>query len=144
MKSQTIPVNGRTTLQITLESDTELLEEVVVVGYGTQRKVNLTGAVGNVSADEITSRIAPSTSSLLQGRTPGLQITQNSAMPGNENVEIRIRGMGTFSSAGNNPLILIDGVEGDFNKLNPNMIESISILKDAASASIYGSRAATV
>ena len=142
MKPQAIPVNGRTTINITMESDTELLEEVVVVGYGTQRKINLTGAVGNVSADEITSRIAPSTSSLLQGRTPGLQITQNSAMPGNENVEIRIRGMGTFSSAGNNPLILIDGVEGDFNKLNPNMIESISILKDAASASIYGSRAA--
>lgn len=142
MKTQTVGVNGRTTINVVMESDEEILEEVVVVGYGTQRKVNLTGAVGNVTSDELNSRIAPSTSSLLQGRTPGLQITQNSAMPGSENVEIRIRGMGTFSSAGNNPLILIDGVEGDFNKLNPNMIESVSILKDAASASIYGSRAA--
>lgn len=142
MKSMTIPVNGRTTVNITMESETELLDEVVVVGYGTQRKANLTGAVGSVTADELTSRIAPSTSSLLQGRSPGLQITQNSAMPGNEKIEIQIRGMGTFSSAGNNPLILIDGVEGDMNKLNPNMIENISILKDAASAAIYGSRAA--
>ncbi|MDR2914293.1 MAG: TonB-dependent receptor [Tannerella sp.] len=139
---QEVKVGSQRVFNISLKEDLQLLDEVVVVGYGVQKKVNLTGAVGAVSSEELNSRIAPSTTSLLQGRTPGLQITQNSAMPGNEDVEMRIRGMGTFSTAGNNPLVLIDGVEGDMNKLNPNMIESISVLKDAASAAIYGSRAA--
>lgn len=139
---QELKIGSKRDFHVVLKEDQQLLGEVVVVGYGVQKKVNLTGAVGSVNSNELNARIAPSTTSLLQGRIPGLQITQNSAMPGSEGVEMRIRGMGTFSSAGNNPLVLIDGVEGDMNKLNPNMIESVSVLKDASSAAIYGSRAA--
>ena len=135
-------VGNNRNFQITMNEDLKSLEEVVVVGYGVQKKVNLTGAVGTVSATELSSRIAPNTASLLQGRMPGLQITQNSAMPGSEGIEMLIRGMGTYSSAGNSPLVLIDGIEGDLNKINPNMIDNISVLKDASSTAIYGSRAA--
>lgn len=142
LKQQEVLVASRTNVNVIMEEETIGIEEVVAVGYGTQSKVNLTSAVGTVKADELNTRNAPNTSSLLQGRIPGLQITQNSAMPGAENTSIRIRGLGTFSSAGSNPLILIDGVEGDINNVNPNNIAEISVLKDASSASIYGSRAA--
>lgn len=98
--------------------------------------------MGSVDAADLTKRVSPNASSMLQGRVPGLQIVQNSANPGAEQAAIQIRGQGTFSDAGSNPLVLIDGVEGDMNKVNPNMIENITVLKDAASASIYGSRAA--
>lgn len=141
-KTDRVPLEGRTTLNITLQPDVQTLSEVIVVGYGTQKKVNMTAAVSTVAGDEIITRQAPSTVALLQGRTPGLQITQNSAAPGDESNQIRIRGQGTFSSAGSNPLVLIDGVEGKLELLNPNVIEDISVLKDAASAAIYGSRAA--
>jgi len=134
-------VGSNRNLQITMKEDLKNLEEVVVVGYGTQKKVNLTGAVGTVNSTELNSRITPSTTALLEGRIPGLQVTQNSAMPGNEGIEMQIRGMGTYSG-GTNPLILVDGVEGDLTKVNPNMIDNISILKDASSTAIYGSRAA--
>lgn len=139
---QEVPVNNRTMINIVLKEESSALSEIVVVGYGTQKKVNLTGAVSNVSGSELTSRQAPNTTSLLQGRMPGVQITQNSGQPGAENAAIQIRGMGTFSKAGNEPLILIDGIEGNLNNVNPNQIESVSVLKDAASAAIYGSRAA--
>ena len=139
--TQHVAVAGRTTIEVTLEPDSKTLDEVVVVGYGTQKKVNMTAAVSTISSDEIISRQAPNTISLLQGRTPGLQIIQDSAQPGNESNQIRIRGFGTFG-AGVSPLILIDGIEGRLELLNPNMIEDISVLKDAASAAIYGSRAA--
>lgn len=135
-------VGSQETFNIRLKEDTQMLDDVVVVGYGTQKKVNLTGAVGSISSDELITRTSPNTSSLLQGRIPGMQVVQNSGQPGGENTSIQIRGMGTFSSAGNNPLILIDGIEGNLNNVNPNSIETISVLKDAASASIYGSRAA--
>lgn len=135
-------VGTREVLDIVLATDEKALEEVVVIGYGTQKKVNLTGAVSNVTGSELTTRQAPNTTSLLQGRMPGVQVTQNSGQPGAENASIQIRGQGTFSGAGNDPLILIDGVEGNLNNVNPNQIESISVLKDAASAAIYGSRAA--
>jgi TonB-linked SusC/RagA family outer membrane protein len=140
--SKEVKVVNETDLNIVLVVDNKSLEEVVVVGYGTQKKVNLTGAVSNVSGSELTTRQAPNTTSLLQGRMPGVQVTQNSGQPGAENASIQIRGQGTFSGAGNDPLILIDGVEGNLNNVNPNQIESISVLKDAASAAIYGSRAA--
>ena len=139
--SQEIQVGSLRNIPVIMQEDLQQIDEVVVVGYGTQRKINMTGAVGTVNAKELISRVAPNTSTLLQGRVAGLQIVQNSAMPGNESVEIRIRGMGSYGST-NNPLILIDGVEADFNKVNPNVIESISVLKDAASAAIYGARAA--
>ena len=141
-KTERIPIDNRTTIDVTLTPDVLTLSEVVVVGYGTQKKTSMTSAVSTISSDEVVSRQAPNTISLLQGRTPGLQIVQNSALPGSESNQIRIRGQGTFSSAGSNPLVLIDGVEGKLELLNPNVIEDISVLKDAASAAIYGSRAA--
>ena len=137
------PLKGRTSgIHIQMTEAVGQLDDVVVIGYGTQKKVNLTGAVGSVDAADLTKRVSPNASSMLQGRVPGLQIVQNSANPGAEQAAIQIRGQGTFSDAGSNPLVLIDGVEGDMNKVNPNMIENITVLKDAASASIYGSRAA--
>jgi TonB-linked SusC/RagA family outer membrane protein len=135
-------VGEQSVINITLSPDATVLSEVIVVGYGTQKKTSMTSAVSTIASDAVVSRQAPNTISLLQGRTPGLQIIQNSALPGDESNQIRIRGQGSFSSAGSNPLVLIDGVEGKLELLNPNMIEDISVLKDAASAAIYGSRAA--
>jgi TonB-linked SusC/RagA family outer membrane protein len=114
----------------------------VVVGYGTQKKVNLTGAVSTVSGDDLIKRPVVSPAAMLEGTMPGVQVTQSTGEPGNEGVSIRIRGNGTFSGAGSDPLVLIDGVPGNLNDLNPTNIDNVSVLKDAASASIYGSRAA--
>jgi len=102
----------------------------------------LTGAVASVSGADIIKRPVTNAASMLQGLMPGVQITQNSGEPGAEGISIRIRGTGTFSGAGSDPLVLIDGVQGKLADLNPNSVENISVLKDAASASIYGSRAA--
>lgn len=129
-------------IRAVMEEDTQNLDEVVVVGYGTQKKVNLTGAVSAVTGEEIAKRPVANTSTMLQGQMPGVRITSDKGQPGNESVQIRVRGQGTYSSAGSNPLILINGVEGELSTLDPNIIESVSVLKDAASASIYGSRAA--
>lgn len=142
MKSQTVAVNGRSRIDVTMASDTELLEEVVVVGYGTQKKVNLTGAVSAVTGDEMVKRPVTNPATMLQGQMPGVRIIQGLGQPGNESVQIRVRGQGTYSSAGSDPLVLIDGVPGSLSTLNANDIESVSVLKDAASASIYGARAA--
>ena len=141
-KDQEIKVTGNTRLKITLQEDSQSLDEVVVVGYGTQKKVNLTGAVSAVTGEEIAKRPVANTSTMLQGQMPGLRITSDKGQPGSESVQIRVRGQGTYSGTGSDPLILINGVEGDLASLDPNIIESVSVLKDAASASIYGSRAA--
>ncbi|HEY8916336.1 MAG TPA: TonB-dependent receptor plug domain-containing protein, partial [Chitinophaga sp.] len=141
-KSQTVPVGGRTVIDLALEVDPKSLEEVVVVGYGTQKKVNLTGAVATVNGAELLKRPITNPSAMLQGTMPGVQVVQGTGEPGNENAYIRIRGNGTFSGAGVDPLVLIDGVEGKLSDLNPNNIQNVSVLKDAASASIYGARAA--
>ena len=119
------------------------LDEVVVVGYATQKKVNLTGSVASVSSKDIQDIPVANTATLLQGRLPGLVLTQNGAQAGNDNPEIRIRGIGTFGN--NNPMVLIDGVEGSLSQISeiPSAdIDNISVLKDAASAAIYGVRAA--
>ncbi|WP_298646362.1 TonB-dependent receptor, partial [uncultured Proteiniphilum sp.] len=115
---------------------------VIVVGYGTQKKVNLTGAVSAVTGDEMVKRPVTNPATMLQGQMPGVRIIQGLGQPGNESVQIRVRGQGTYSSAGSDPLVLIDGVPGSLSTLNANDIESVSVLKDAASASIYGARAA--
>ncbi|MDZ3928222.1 SusC/RagA family TonB-linked outer membrane protein [Parabacteroides goldsteinii] len=141
-KDQEIKVTSDARLKITLHEDTQNLDEVVVVGYGTQKKVNLTGAVSAVTGEEIAKRPVANTSTMLQGQMPGLRITSDKGQPGSESVQIRVRGQGTYSGTGSDPLILINGVEGDLASLDPNIIESVSVLKDAASASIYGSRAA--
>ncbi|MCC8171271.1 MAG: TonB-dependent receptor [Parabacteroides sp.] len=129
-------------LNILLKEDTQVLDEVVVVGYGTQKKVNVTGAVSMVGAEVIESRPVANVSQALQGVIPGLNLTTSSSGGDlNTSMNINIRGTGSISSS-DSPLILIDGIEGDLNLVNPNDIESVSVLKDAASASIYGSRAA--
>ena len=138
-----LPVGSKNNFKIILEEDSKKLDEVVVVGYATQKKVNLTGSVASVSAKDIQDIPVANTTTLLQGRLPGLVLTQNGAQAGNDNPEIRIRGIGTFGN--NNPMVLIDGVEGSISQIAeiPSAdIESISVLKDAASAAIYGVRAA--
>lgn len=138
--TQTVTVGGRSYFDVVLRTDTQFLEEVVVVGYGTQKKVNLTGSVSMVGSEEISTRPISSVSSGLQGLLPGVTVVNSSGQPGQSNTTIRVRGVGTIGNA--NPLVLIDGVEGDISAVNPEDIESVSVLKDAASASIYGARAA--
>lgn len=142
--SQQIKVGNQTTLNITLKEDSQALDEVVVVGFGTQKKVNLTGSVAMVKSEVLESRPVQNVSQALQGVVPGLNLTVNDTGGElNNNLSIDIRGGGTIGEGSNaSPLILIDGIEGDMNSINPNDIESISVLKDAASAAIYGSRAA--
>ncbi|GGC23639.1 SusC/RagA family TonB-linked outer membrane protein [Parapedobacter defluvii] len=138
-----VPENGQAVLDFSLTAGEEALDEVVVVGYGTQRKENLTGAVSSISSKRIAEGNFTNAATLMQGRFPGLQIVQNSGAPGAEGTNLRIRGYGTFSGAGVSPLVIIDGVAGgDINAINPENIESMSVLKDAASAAIYGARAA--
>lgn len=140
--TQEIAINGRDNISVNLAEDAAGLDEVVVVGFGTQKKVNLTGSVATVDGETLTKRPITNAASMLQGQVAGLRIIQDTGEPGNENLSIRIRGQGTFSNAGSNPLVLIDGVDGNLSDLDPNDIDNISVLKDAASASIYGSRAA--
>lgn len=128
-------------LKIVLQEDAKSLEEVVVVGYGTQKKVNLTGAVSSITAEELINKPVMSTAQALAGLAPGLSVVSNSGRPG-AGASVKIRGTGTFSSAGTDPLVLIDGLSGSLDDVDPNDIQSISFLKDAASASIYGNRAA--
>lgn len=139
--TQEIKVGNDRIINVTLEEDTRQLEEVVVVGYGTQKKVNLTGAVSSVSADELANKPVMSTAQAIAGLAPGLSVVSNSGRPG-AGARVKIRGTGTFSNAGTDPLVLIDGLSGSMDDVDPNDIESISFLKDAASASIYGNRAA--
>ncbi len=117
------------------------LDEVIVIGYGSQRKASLTGSVASVSGEKLTERPAPNAANLLQGRVTGLQVTQPSGEPGRDNPNFLIRGRGTFGGS-TAPLVLIDGVTGSINNLSPDDIENITVLKDASSASIYGARAA--
>lgn len=140
MKPQEIVVNGKATINISMESDTELLDELVVVGYGTQKKANLTGAVSNVSLPQMEKRTVAQTSLALQGLVPGITVTQRSGKPGGDGGTISVRGKTTLGN--NDVLVLIDGVESNINSIDPKSIESISVLKDAASAAIYGNRAA--
>lgn len=136
-----IKYTGQPSLTIKLEEDAQTLDEVVVVGFGTQKKVNLTGSVGTVDAEALESRPVQNAVQALQGIVPGLQITTTSGALDNK-MSMNIRGTGTIgegSEAG--PLVLIDGMEGDINSINPQDIENISVLKDAAASSIYGSRA---
>ena len=138
--TQEVVWNGQP-LNITLKEDNEMLEEVVVVGYGSQKKVNVTGAVAMVDSKAIAARPVANAAQALQGVIPGLNLTSNSgALDGGMSINVRGTGnLGTGSSAA--PLVLIDGIEGDLNTVNPADIESVSVLKDAASSSIYGARA---
>lgn len=139
--NQEISVGNQKKLSITLREDSEALDELVVVGYSTQKKVNLTGSVSTVSFDDkLTSRPVTDVSQMLNGASPGLQIMQSSGEPNAESFSYNIRGVGTLNSS--SPLILVDGMEQSISMVNPSDIASVSILKDAASCAIYGNRGA--
>ena len=141
MRSQEIAVAGKTNFNMVMEEEAIGVGEVVVVGYGTQKKENLTGAVGYVSSEVLENRAIQNAGQGLQGTIANLNIKPNPGNPGKigQGASYQIRGLGSIN--GGTPLILIDGVQGDLNQINPNDIESISVLKDAASAAIYGARA---
>lgn len=135
-----IAIENRTQIIVVLNIRAGDLDQVVVVGYGREKKINLTGSVASVSGEDMAKRQVGQTSQALQGLVPGVTVTQPSGQPGADGGTIRIRGIGTLNDA--NPLILVDGLEMSMDNIDPSTIESISVLKDAASASIYGSKAA--
>lgn len=138
---QEIRTGKQTSIKVILKEDTQAIDEVVVVGFGTQKKVNLTGSIGTVKADEVLkSRPVTNVQELLAGSVPGMVVTKGSGAAGS-GASINIRGTSTIGNS-SGVLVLIDGIPGNIYTLNPNDIESVSILKDAASAAIYGSRAA--
>lgn len=138
-QSVTVPLEGKTSLNVTLKSGTEEISEVLVVGYSTQKKSTLTGAVSPVNVDDMSKRRVAELSQALQGQVAGVQVTQSTGAPGDE-INIRIRGEGTIGN--NNPLYIVDGVPTrELTFLNPSDIQSMTVLKDASAAAIYGSRA---
>ncbi len=141
-KTQTVAVAGKTTINVVLEEDAALLDEVVVIGYGTQKKVNVTGSVASMAGENLREIASADFSRSLNGRVAGVQMTQTSSRPG-ESMEIRIRGQRSLS-ASNDPLIVLDGVPfmGSLSDISPNDIKSMDILKDASATAIYGSRGA--
>lgn len=139
-KTQTVHIIGLSTVKVSMKSDNIELQELVVVGYGKQKKATLTGAVGIVKGAELNKRSVASMSTALQGTIAGVTVQQTSGEPGADGANIRIRGVGSVNSS-TFPLVLVDGIEMDINTVDMNTVESVSVLKDAASASIYGSRA---
>lgn len=131
--------SGQSNVTVRLSEEAVLLNEVVVVGYGKQKKVNLTGAVASVGGEELENRVTKSLSSMLQGTVAGLNVTTSSGVPGSS-ASINVRGITSIHES--EPLVLIDGAVGDIDRVNPNDVESISVIKDASAAAIYGARAA--
>ena len=135
-----IQIASQSVLNIQLTEDTQNLDEVVVVGYGTQKKVNLTGAISNIKADMMENRTTSNAVNMMTGQVSGVTIIQNTGQPGADAGSLRVRGVGTLGKA--EAMVIIDGVESSLNSVDPNDIQDISILKDAAASSIYGVRAA--
>lgn len=141
MLTQTVEIGDRAVINISMEEDAIGLEEVIVVGYGTQARADLTGAVSSVSGTDVQQRThVTNTAAAMQGLSPGLTIRNFGGEPGREDIQVRVRGHGTLNNA--NPLVLIDGVQQSLSTVEPRDIETVTVLKDAASAAIYGSRAA--
>ncbi|MDF2159017.1 TonB-dependent receptor [Algoriphagus sp. CAU 1675] len=143
-ESQEIQVGNQSQIDLVLAESESLLEEVVVVGYGEQKKLNLTGAVETIKFDEAVNQPVTNSAQLMYGKFSGVQLTQSTGLPGNDGSSIIIRGIGSFG--GTNPLVVIDNIQYDglaeFNNLAPSDIESISVLKDASASAIYGARGA--
>jgi TonB-linked SusC/RagA family outer membrane protein len=137
---QEIPLEGRTSLEISLKTEVTNLDEVVIVGYGTQKKASLIGSISSVNSADILRAPMPNISQALVGKLPGLITRQSSGQPGSDDVDMYVRGFGSLNS--NSPMMLVDGVERSFNNLDPAEIESVTILKDAAAAAVYGVRGA--
>lgn len=140
--SKEMAVGNQSVVDMVMAEDIQQLQELVVVGYGTQKKVNVTGSVETMDSEEIEKLNVTQTSQLLTGQLSGVTVLQNSGQPGKDGVQVRVRGMGTFSGAGNSPLVLVDGLASSLDRVDFNDIASISVLKDAASAAIYGARGA--
>ena len=140
MITQEVKIGDQTTINLTMQVDAIGIEEVLAIGYGTQKKANLSGAVESIDLGGINSRPITNAGLALQGKVAGAFISQTSGQPGKDDATILIRGVGTFGNS--SPLVIIDGMEGRINDVNPRDIESVSILKDAASSAIYGNRAA--
>lgn len=140
-ESKEVSILNKETIEVVLGEDMADLDEVVVVGFGEQKKANLTGSVATVDSKALENRPVTNVMNALQGTAPGLTVTRSSGQPGQEGYNLNIRGI-TSVNGSNQPLVIVDGVEGDLNLLNPNDIESISVLKDAAAASIFGAKAA--
>ncbi|WP_259323196.1 carboxypeptidase-like regulatory domain-containing protein [Parabacteroides gordonii] len=144
--SKELTVDGNTTnYNIQLLEDSQALEEVVIVGYGTEKKVNVIGSIAQIGGDKITNRPTSMLSNALAGQMAGVTVIQRSGRPGNNGAEIRIRGVASFGgddSSKADALVLIDGIPGSLNDINAEDVESISVLKDASTAAIYGARAA--
>lgn len=138
--TQEIPVNNRAIVNVLLGEESKSVDEVVIIGYGSQKKASLTGAVGTIKGEELTKRTVSNVQQALQGQVAGLTILDQGASPGKTNMVMRIRGITTLGA--NEPLVVVDGIEQRLNDINPEDIESISVLKDASSTAIYGSRAA--
>jgi TonB-dependent SusC/RagA subfamily outer membrane receptor len=133
-------VDARAAINVSLSENAQALENVVVIGYGTQKKVNLSGAVAQINGKDLENRPVANLTSALQGMTPGLTVVRGSGEPGSEGYNIRIRGFTSANAA--SALVLVDGVEQDINLIDPNDVQSISVLKDASASAIYGARAA--
>lgn len=142
--TQEVKVTSTTNnITVNLKEDTETLEEVVVVGYGTQKKVNLSGSLSTINVSELTeSRPITNVSHALSGLAAGVSVQMSSNQPGNDDASIKVRGQGTLNDS--SPLVIIDGAEASINTVNPQDIETMTVLKDAASSAIYGSRAPMV
>jgi TonB-linked SusC/RagA family outer membrane protein len=138
---QSIATAGQSAFSITLLEDTQALEEVVVIGYGTMRKVNVVGSISQISSEQIENRPVSLLSNALAGQMTGVTVIQSSGAPGTSPGTIRVRGVGSFGATPD-ALVLIDGIPGNINDVHPGEVESISVLKDAATAAIYGARAA--
>ena len=139
--SQVIPVGDRIEFKVVLQEDAEFLDETVVIGYGVQRKSDLTGSVASVRSEELMDRSTSDAAAALQGKAAGVQVYTNSGAPGDE-AHIRVRGISSNSGSGLGPLLIVDGLKVDnIQYLDPSMIESMEVLKDAASAAIYGAQA---
>lgn len=139
MMDHKVDIGSQTIINVTLTEETIGIDEVVVIGYGTQKKVNLTGAIEQINTRDIALLSGPSIATSLQGLLPGLNIQLNSGNPG-ENPDINIRGFNSINGGG--PLVLVDGIQGNIERINPSDIESVTVLKDAASSAIYGARGA--
>ena len=137
-----VKVDGRPVINISMEADTESLEETVVVAYGTASKASITGALSSVSTEDLLKSPAASVTNMLAGNIPGVTSVQSSGQPGKDAAAIYIRGCGSLNNSLSRPLVMVDGVERDFSQIDPNEIESVSVLKDASSTAVFGVRGA--
>ena len=141
-ESRDFIVGNTTGSTITLTPSSSSLDQVVVVGYASQKKATVTGAISTVKGSDLVKAPVPNLTAAVVGRVPGLLSVQRSGQPGNDETTLRIRGIGTLDNGNAGPLVLVDGVERPFSRIDPNEVESISVLKDAASTAVYGIRGA--